>query len=479
MRKLLFLILLLGSLTITAQDTIYTDSARIIQYADTFKLAEQQQFVEDDTWLLELVTRQSEELAARADSLAKAQKAYADSVYQARLLFDTTTIVRIPRDGLLDSVYFHIGLRDSLHIANIIANTEAHPLAAPLYFVASPRKSLADTIAEPMNLFTLRRNVRTYLTGHCADIYIGMYDSLEHEKPHFIEAPHDIVIPVKALVYDPEEERLEKIRAIRNQFSPWHYEALLMLQLTQNYVSKNWYTGGNSNFALLGIAQGTVNYDNRKNFTWENTMEWRMGFNTVDADTLRKVNTNDDIFKFYTKANLRAFGLFSYSLTADFQTHFFHTWKENTTVAKTAPFSPIRLNLAFGLDYKPVNGLSILLSPLAYKFVYANDTKHTNPADFSIAEGNMLNELGSSLRVEWAWNPVREIALDTKFYCYTNYKRVELDLEVACDFIINRYFSARVMLHPRYDNTVILPDNEKAKIQFKELLSIGFAHKFR
>ena len=56
---------------------------------------------------------------------------------------------------------------------------------------------------------------------------------------------------------------------------------------------------------------------------------------------------------------------------------------------------------------------------------------------------------------------------------------MELDLEVNCDFIINRFFSARVMLHPRYDNTVIYTGDEKAKMQFRELLSIGFAHKFR
>ena len=68
--------------------------------------------------------------------------------------------------------------------------------------------------------------------------------------------------------------------------------------------------------------------------------------------------------------------------------------------------------------------------------------------------------------------------MDTKFYLYTNYHDVELDLEVNCDFIINRWLSARLTLHPRYDTSVILEGDTKAKIQFRELLSIGFAHKF-
>jgi hypothetical protein len=55
---------------------------------------------------------------------------------------------------------------------------------------------------------------------------------------------------------------------------------------------------------------------------------------------------------------------------------------------------------------------------------------------------------------------------------------VEIDLEANCDFIINRFLSARLMLHPRFDSSVIMEGDTRARIQFRELLSIGFAHKF-
>ena len=74
---------------------------------------------------------------------------------------------------------------------------------------------------------------------------------------------------------------------------------------------------------------------------------------------------------------------------------------------------------------------------------------------------------------------MREVAIETRFYTYTNYRNVEVDLEVNCDFIINRFMSARLMLHPRYDSSVVMEGDKHAKIQFRELLSIGFAHKFR
>jgi hypothetical protein len=103
-----------------------------------------------------------------------------------------------------------------------------------------------------------------------------------------------------------------------------------------------------------------------------------------------------------------------------------------------------------------------------------------NVTEYGIEGGkNMLHELGSSLRVDWRWQPVREIIVDMNFYFFTNYKRVETELELDVDFIINRYLSAKLMLHPRYDSTVELADGQRNKLQFKELISIGFSHTFR
>ena len=308
-------------------------------------------------------------------------------------------------------------------------------------------------------------------------------DSLKQLNARLREEMHNVpmvVVAKKSLVKDTEEDRNEVLRAIRDMRTPWRKEAKIMVQLTQNYVSPNWYQGGSSSFAVLSIFKGTAGYYSER-FTWENTGEWRAGGSTVSGDTLRKINTTDDLFRIYSKANYRAVtNKLYYSFSAEFETRLFNTYKANTRNKKSAPFSPLRVNLALGLDYKPVPGLSISFSPLAYKMVHVGDTLNMKQTDYSIPVGQKtLNDLGSSLRLEYVWKPVREIALEGKFYMYTNYRRVELDLELDCDFIINRFFSARIMLHPRYDNTVIYMDDERAKIQFRELLSIGFAHKFR
>ena len=92
---------------------------------------------------------------------------------------------------------------------------------------------------------------------------------------------------------------------------------------------------------------------------------------------------------------------------------------------------------------------------------------------------NILNEIGSSVRIEWKWRPLREIELETKFYFFTNYKQIETELEIDIDFYINKYMSAKLLLHPRYDGTIDNVTETKSKLQFKEFISVGFAHTFR
>lgn len=294
-----------------------------------------------------------------------------------------------------------------------------------------------------------------------------------------VEAKIPAIEVEKSWVKDELEDRNDVLLAIRNMRTPWRKEATLMLQITQNYVTDNWYQGGSSSFAAMGIAKGQLNYITER-FTWENTGEWRMGGSTISADSLHKVNTTDDMFRVYTKANLRVVPKIFASISAEFETRFLPTYKSNSMNMKSAPFSPLRFTMAAGVDFKPVKNLSITVSPLAYKLVHVEDTLHVLVTDYGLKAGEKTqNNVGSVLRVEYKWKPVREVQLESKFYFYTNYQHVELDLEINCDFIINRFFSARAIIHPRYDSSVIMQGDTRAKIQFRELISVGFAHKFR
>ena len=420
-RLVLIMFAVVSCAAFASQDSLQSN---VITYADTFKITQEAKAVGDEAEeqiMLDLLHRQALLIKAHNDSVQAVQ----DSILHA------------------DSTW--LALQDSLRVMAQLRREQ----------------ELRDSIAREEE--ELRRLKSQLIKA----------EELHHDTT-LVETDDN----VKALMEDAEEDRQRILRS-RKGYGPWYKQATGLVQFSQGYVSGNWYQGGNSSFAMYANVKGIIKYDAKKWVTWENTGEWQEGFSTALGDSLRKINMTDDVFKIYSKLNVRIKAEKLYgSFSIDFQTPFFNTWKENTNTLKTGTFTPIRFNWALGVDYKPTKNMSMVFAPLAYKLVYAKDTINVDRSVYGINSGNMLSTFGSSVRFEWKWRPLREIYLKTVFYAYTNYKMFEVDWEITCDFIINRYMSARVMLHPRYDSSAIVEGDTHAKMQFKELISIGFAHKF-
>jgi hypothetical protein len=342
-------------------------------------------------------------------------------------------------------------------------------------------KSKGPTIAEIIT--DLRVRARDEITRTAADVYIMSYDQLPDPngtKSHFIaeRSLPDIKLNQDYRLLNAANRKLF-IR--KEKLGPWEHKANSLLQFSQNMASDNWYQGGSSTMSVLGVLSGQLNYDNKNNIQWENYGEWRMGINAVfnDSTAKRAINTNDDVFKINSKLGIKAGENLFYSGSVDVSTQFFHNYKAvSSDVMKASFLTPVRLNIGMGLDYKYKKLLSVMLAPVSYKYIYIDDNVNVSPNLFGIKTGeNHLSEIGSSLKAQLSYSPFRELQLDSKFSFYTNYEKVEIDWEIVGNFTINRYLSTRISLNPRYDNTVIFAAGEKARIQFKELLSFGFSYK--
>lgn len=377
-----------------------------------------------------------------------------------------------------DAVLLELVARQSreIHANDTLWKQYVSPLCLPLVYIPEPLRTLSDTMQDRTSLSSIRMNARRYVTTHCANLYVAVHD------PSKIEVIDDEPIKIpRAIVRDMEEDKLDIARALRDRNSYWRKEINLSAQITQNYATENWYQGAVNSFAMLTNVKGFINYK-RKNFVWENTGEWRTGFSTVSGDSIRKVNTTDDIFRLSSKVGYQVHKQWYVSLMGEFRTNFWNTWRKNKRSLASSFLTPIRFTLGLGVDYQPVKGLNINFSPAAYKLVYAlrDNPEIVDVTEYGIAEGSdLLSEFGSSVRVDWKWKPLRELEMETKFYFFTNYHRIETELELDFNFIINRYLSAKVMLHPRYDSTTEVKEGRKSKLQFKELISVGFSHTFR
>jgi len=380
----------------------------------------------------------------------------------------------------------------------------ANPFFIELVYTGLPAKNSADSIPDLRTLYhgwkatslnsvytstskdtaanelviKLRNDTRDQITQKNANFYIMTFQDLpdpDGNRNHYIYGKKINNIPVADIGKNRDKLNIKFIPP-----GPWQYKALSQLQFSESAISKNWYQGGYSNLAVLGILSGQLTYDDKKCIQWDNNAEWRLGFNSVAGDTIHTLSTNDDVLKINSKLGIKAGGNFFYSGSVDFSTQFFNSYKGlNSTVLKTAFLTPVRLNIGIGMDYKYEKLFSLMLSPFSYKCIYVNDYVNVNPNLFGIkADQNFLSEIGSSFKATFSSPITNELQFDSKLSFYTNYKKVEIDWEMVANMTINRFLSTRISFNPRYDNTVIMAQGQSAQIQYKQLLSVGFSHKF-
>ena len=337
----------------------------------------------------------------------------------------------------------------------------------------------------------VRKGVKDYVRTTAPELYAY----------HKSQLPSVSELQVGRIQYDKRDKLLlnldslnrsktSKLKVDLPEMSKWSKGAKFQVHASQNYISSNWYKGGESNMAATLYAMGYFNYDNRKGLQWDNKAEWKLGLYGMASDSLRWLRVNDDLLRLNSKLGYKAFKNFYYTAEWDFQTQLFNTFKSNTYIRTSGPFSPIRMSLSAGMDYKWKNYVSVFVSPLSYKLVYVADMScrdgvlpEENIAhQVGITDGTRRsNQLGALVRTDFDYDFNESIGMEVHFSFFGNYagkiKGVEVGCEVIGNFKINRFLSAKVSLYPRYDSTTLPADGGKPKMQFYELISLGFNYK--
>lgn len=261
----------------------------------------------------------------------------------------------------------------------------------------------------------------------------------------------------------------------------WTFTGDYYLQFLQNYISDNWYNGGENNYSMVGSVTLQANYNNKQKVKWDNKLEMKLGLQTSESDSLHSMKTSEDLLRYTGKLGLQATKKWYYTLQMISYTQFLRGYSSNDATTYSDFASPLNINLSVGMDYtvecfkKKLKG-TIHLAPAAYNFKYVG--RLALATRYGLTEGHhTLNDIGSEFTADLKWTFTDMVSWKTRLYGYTTYSRFELEWENTITFQFNKYITSNLFIYPRFDDGVT-KDSKHGFWQLKEYASLGFSYSF-
>ena len=289
-------------------------------------------------------------------------------------------------------------------------------------------------------------------------------------------------VEIQKTLQPEEEKQIEDYTPVDIKiFKPnfWKFSGDYSLQFLQNYISENWYKGGESNLSAVGNVVLKLNYNNKQKVKFENILEMKLGLQTSESDTLHSLKTSTDMLRYTGKLSLQAIKKWDYAFQMIATTQFMRTFKSNNSVVYSDFFSPLELNFSIGMDYtistknQKLNG-SIHLAPIALNFKYVD--RLALSTRFGLDEGeHTLTDMGSQMTLNLTWKPNNDIKWTSRLYAYTTYKRAVVEFENTISFALSKFVSTNLFLYPRFDDGVARREDNNYW-QMKEYFALGFSY---
>ena len=398
------------------------------------------------------------------DTVSALVRSYLDSLQVRRASIDSTySVVDSLRDAPLDGKFYR--------------------LFVPLTFYHDVSRSAFDLSCSGNDRLLDVALLDIYLTR--PDLVGCTQSLLEHSgtviqpRQEDVARDLDIVERVSPKISDEHVDAPINIYVEKPDF--WKFSGDYGLQLFQNYVSDNWYKGGESNYSMLATVTLQANYNNKQRFRWDNKLELRLGLQNSHGDTLHTVRTSEDLIRYTGKVGIQASKRWYYTFQLIASTQFMRGLKSNDRNVYSKFLAPLYVNPSLGMNYN-VNGLkgkltgSVHLAPIAYNLTYVRDKALSTR--FGLDEGHHTkDDFGSEVTVDLSWQLAKDIRWKTRLYGYTTYKRMLMEWENTFTFIVNKYISSNLFLYPRFDDGAAR-DSHHGYWQMKEYISLGFSYGF-
>lgn len=280
----------------------------------------------------------------------------------------------------------------------------------------------------------------------------------------------------------------------------WKKGGIITLNISQTSLT-NWAAGGQNAFSANGLISLFASYKKDKNL-WSNSLD--IGYGVLKQGKDEDFMKTDDKIDLLSKYGREAAKHWYYAALLNFKTQMAAGYNyPNDSVKISALFAPAYILGSLGMDYKPNDDFNMYLSPVTSKITIVTNQDLANqgafgvtPAEYEnmalISEGEKVRfELGGYVRMEYRKELMENITVLTKLDLFSNYldnpQRVDVGWETLITMKVNKYISATLNTHLIFDYDIKfdddtdgdgINDDKVEKIQFKEVLGIGFSYNF-
>ncbi|MGB1039589.1 MAG: DUF3078 domain-containing protein [Flavobacteriales bacterium] len=270
----------------------------------------------------------------------------------------------------------------------------------------------------------------------------------------------------------------------------WTKGGMLGLNFSQVALS-NWAGGGFSSISGNSLGSLFANYKNGKR-AWDNSLDLAYGLISQDGGEFIKSDDRIELNSKYGQ-QFKKNEKWYYGGLVNFRTQFAPGFADEARATLISRImSPAYLTGALGFDYKPNAALSIFIAPVSYRGTFVLDDALNSVGAFGVDTNSTLrNELGGLFMAKFQKDVLKNVNLKTQLTLFSNYIDRPQNIDVLWDVLlsmkVNKYITASIATSLIYDHDInIAVDNNNdgiidatgPRVQFKEVLNIGFSYKF-
>ncbi|PVX50066.1 hypothetical protein C7377_1714 [Balneicella halophila] len=265
----------------------------------------------------------------------------------------------------------------------------------------------------------------------------------------------------------------------------WTYVANTAINISQTSFS-NWSLGGEGSVGGIAVLNLGANYKQDRH-TWDNSFVGQYGIQKIDGESSKK---SIDMFDLNSKYGYQIAPKWSLAGLLGVKSQFAngYNYLDNGERSKISSFfAPGYVTTSVGFDYKPNTWFSALLSPLTGKYTFVADDELSDAGAFGVDPGDkFMAELGAMINAKMQKDIMKNVNLAstlTLFSAYTNnFGNIDVSWDVVLGMKVNKYISATISTSLLYDDDIDYINekgvNEGPKVQFKEVIGVGFSYNF-